>query len=182
MPAHVPKYYTVEEVLALPNDGQRYELVYGELLVSPAPHLLHQRIVGRVFRVVASYCEREGVGEAFISPADLTWGRKDVLAQPDVFVIGSEDALVRTWEDVRRIPLIVEVLSPSTERCDRFEKRVLYRDRAVDVYWILDPNERLAEVWMPTSQFPIVERERVIWYPDGASAPLTTDLPLLLAG
>ena len=181
MPAHAPTYYTVDDVLAFPNDGNRYELVYGKLLVSPSPSFLHQKILSRLFYQIISYCERECAGQALCAPADLTWGRKDVIAQPDIFVIGPEDAHVHTWAEVRRVPLIAEVLSPSTKHYDRFDKRGLYRDRLVDVYWIVDPVEELAEVWTPASQSPVVERERLVWHASGAQTSLIVDLPALFA-
>ena len=181
MPALSSEYYTVDQVLAIPDDGNRRELVYGELLVSPAPRLLHQRVVGRLMRILAEYCERDGLGEVLFSPADLTWGRLDVLAQPDVFVIGLADAGVRTWADVRHIELVAEVTSPSTRHFDRFQKRTLYRDRQVGVYWIVDPDRGLAEVWTPASQSPTIERETLTWHPDGATMPLVIVLASLLA-
>jgi len=120
MPAPVQTYFTVDEVLAFPDDGKRYELVYGELVVSPTPQVLHQRVVMRLTRILLEYCEREAVGEVFGVGADLTWGRRDVITQPDVFAVGPEDCGFKRWADVRRVPLIAEVLSPSTKRHDRF--------------------------------------------------------------
>lgn len=181
MPANAQTYYTVDEVLAFPDDGNRYELVYGELLVSPTPRVLHQRVVMRLTHILLEYCEREGVGEVFGVPADLTWGRQDVITQPDIFVVAREDAGFQHWAEVRRVPLIAEVLSPSTKCHDRFGKRLVYSDQRVDVYWILDAEEDFAEVWTPDAQFPVVERQRLTWYPAGASAPLVIDLAALLA-
>ncbi len=181
MPAPVQTYFTVDEVLAFPDDGKRYELIYGELVVSPTPLVLHQRVVMRLTRILLEYCEREAAGEVFGVGADLTWGRRDVITQPDVFVVGPEDRGFKRWADVRRVPLIAEVLSPSTKRHDRFGKRLVYREQRVDVYWILDAEEASAEVWTPDAQFPVIERERLTWYPTGASAPLLIDLATLLA-
>jgi Uma2 family endonuclease len=180
MPVSSAPYYTVHDVLAIPDDGNRRELVYGELLVSPVPTLRHQKILTGLFRLLADYCDAQGVGQALMSPADLTWGRQDVLIQPDVFVIGVEDAAVKTWSEVRHVPLVAEVLSPSTKRNDRFRKRRVYQDRAVGVYWIIDPEEGAAEVWRSDAEFPEVEWERLTWNPAGASAPLVVDLVTLL--
>lgn len=181
MSALSPAYYTVDQVLEIPDDGNRRELVYGELLVSPVPRPRHQRIVMRLALILTEYCEREGLGEVFGVAADLTWGRQDVLVQPDVFVVGKRDAGFRLWGDVRHVPLVAEVASPSTRHCDRFQKRTLYRDRDVGVYWILDAEGGFAEVWTPESQFPTIERERLIWHPEGASLPLVILLETLLA-
>lgn len=113
MSAPASPYFTVDQVLALPDDGQRYELAYGELLVSPSPSLPHKLVAGRLIRAIADYCDRERVGQAFYSPADLTWGRDDVLLQPDVFVIGREDDGLMSWGSLRHIALVAEVLRAS---------------------------------------------------------------------
>lgn len=181
MPAHDATYYTVDEVLAFPNDGQKYELAYGKLLVSPSPLFRHQRIVMRLAYPLIAYCERFGVGEVFSVAADLTWGRQDVLTQPDVFVIGTDDSAVRSWGDVRRVSLVAEVLSPSSRTHDRFDKRRVYQDRDVDVYWIIDPVGRSAEVWTPQAQFPVMEYERLTWSPAGVDEHFSVLLAELLA-
>ncbi len=180
MPTVIP-YYTVDEVLAFPDDGNRYELVYGELLVSPAPRLRHQRVVNRLYDALTPYCEREQLGEVFAVPADLSWGRSDVLTQPDVFVLPSEYRRGAEWVDVRHVPLVAEVLSPSTARYDRFNKRLAYRDVGVPMYWILDADERVAEVWTPDARFPRIELDLLIWHPASASVPLMIDLAALFA-
>src|SRR5205809_2668433 len=80
-----PIYWTAEMVRQLPDDGNRYEVVYGELLVTPAPRLSHQLLVSRLFHALAEYLAREPVGIVLTSPADISWGRDDVLVQPDLF-------------------------------------------------------------------------------------------------
>ncbi len=181
MPAHEAAYYTVDEVLAFPNDGQKYELAYGKLLVSPSPRFRHQSIVMRLAKSLMGYCDRHSCGQLFNVAADLTWGRQDVLTQPDVFVIGPEDKTVQEWSDVRRVSFIIEVLSPSTRSHDRFDKRRVYQDRAVDLYWIIDPEAKCAEVWTPAAQFPVMEYETSTWAPAGAEEPFTVDVRELLA-
>ena len=77
-----PVYYTADMVRALPEDGNRYEVVYGELLVTPAPRLWHQEIAIRLLRALGEYLDREPVGHLLQSPADISWG-PDILVQPD---------------------------------------------------------------------------------------------------
>ena len=144
MPAALDRYYTRDEVLAFPDDGKRYELVYGELLVSPSPVPRHQRIALCLAAELLTYLRRHPVGEVLMSPADISWGRPDVTAQPDVFVVAKEDAGVCSWEQMRRFLLFVEVLSPSTSRHDRFTKRRLYQDEGVPLYWIIDAERERA--------------------------------------
>ncbi len=119
MPAAVDRFYSRDEVLALPEDGNRYELVYGELLVTPSPALLHQLVVGRLFASLHAYVERHAVGRVFVSPADLSWGRDDLVVQPDVFVVSPPDARSTHWAGIRRLALVAEVLSLATARFDR---------------------------------------------------------------
>ncbi len=181
MPARAQTYYTVDEVLAFPNDGNKYELIYGELVVSPTPLFWHQVIVMRLTHILHAYCQREPVGEVFNVGADLSWGRNDVLTNPDIFVLPPEHWGVESWADVRHIPLIAEVLSKSTARHDRFGKRLVYRDQRVGTYWIVDGKKHAVEVWTPDAQFPHVERERLMWSPSNAAQPLVIELSELFA-
>jgi Uma2 family endonuclease len=176
MSAPASPYLTVEQVLAMPDDGQRHELVYGELLVSPAPNLRHQWIVGSLFALLREYCLRERIGRAFGAAADITWGREDTLVQPDVFVLGARDSHVNEWRDAHDILLVAEVLSPSTRHHDRYRKRIVYRDRGVPLYWIIDPEEGAAEVWTPEASFPVYEESTLLWNPEGASTPFRVTL------
>ncbi len=72
--------------------------------------------------------------------------------------------------------LVAEILSPSSQRYDRFTKRRLYQERRIPAYWVVDGDERLVEVWTPEAEFPAVERERVTWHPLGASRSFTLEL------
>src|SRR5437660_8480553 len=170
-----PTYYTADMVRALPDDGNRYEVVYGELLVTPAPRLWHQKLVGRLQAELEVYLQREPVGEALAAPADISWGR-DLLIQPDVFVVPQEEARGLDWKGIRTLLLAVEVLSPSSLRADRFTKRRLYQERGVEVYWLVDGDERQVEVWTPQAELPAVERRNLVWRPAGATHPLHLEL------
>jgi Uma2 family endonuclease len=180
MPA-LPLYVTAEMVRALPDDGNRYEVVHGELLVSPAPRWLHQRVLSRIHLALAKYLERFAVGEVLASPADISWSA-DVLVQPDLFVVPAEEATGRSWSDIRHLLLVVEVLSPSNPGWDRFQKRRLYQEVGVPCYWIVDADAESVEVWTPHAAFPILEREALSWHPEGAGAPFSLRLTDLFAG
>jgi Uma2 family endonuclease len=168
-------YYTAELVRAMPDDGNRYEVVYGELLVTPAPRVWHQVLVHRLSVGIELYLRTEPIGLILTAPADISWG-PDVLVQPDVFVVPPEEARTLTWSQVRTLLLVAEVLSPSTSRGDRFLKRVRYREAGVPVYWVVDGDERLVEVWTPSDDFPTIQRERLVWHPPGAREPFTLSL------
>jgi Uma2 family endonuclease len=170
-----PLYYTADMVRSMPDDGNRYEVVYGELLVTPAPRLWHQVLVHRLSVALELYLRAQPAGIVLTAPADISWGR-DVLVQPDVFVASAEEARTLTWSSVRTLLLVAEVLSPSTNRGDRFLKRLRYRDAGVHVYWVVDGDERSVEVWTSSDDFPAVERERLVWHAPGACRPLTLAL------
>ncbi len=173
MPA--PTYYTAEMVRALPEDGNRYEVVHGELLVTPAPRIWHEVVWGRVFDALRAYARVEPVGYVFGSRSDISYG-PDSLVSPDIIVVPIEEARTDDWAKVRHLLLVVEVLSPSSKRHDRFTKRRLYQEQAVPLYWIVDSEAKAVEVWTPEARFPHVERERVVWHPAGATTSLA--LPL----
>ncbi len=165
-----PVYYSADMVRALPDDGNRYETVHGELLVTPVPRAWHQEIVGRLFEKLRPYIRHQGVGHVLASPADISW-TDDTLVQPDLFVVDLEEARTMVWAHMQTLFLVVEVLSPSTARYDRFTKRRLYQEVRIPAYWIVDPNTCAVEIWTPEDELPRVERERVTWQPTGAAEP-----------
>jgi Uma2 family endonuclease len=171
----VPIYYTAEMVRAMPDDGNRYEVVYGELLVTPAPRSWHQVLVKRLSFELERYLRSDPVGELLNAPADISWGT-DVLVQPDVFVVDPDEARTLDWSRMRTLLLVAEVLSPSTSKGDRFLKRLRYREAGVPLYWVVDGDERVVELWTPKDDFPSLVRERLVWHPDGARQPFTLSL------
>ena len=170
-----PVYYTADMVRAMPDDGNRYEVVYGELLVTPAPRAWHQVLVHRLSVAIELYLRTEPVGIVLTAPADISWGR-DVLVQPDVFVVLPEEARTLTWSRMQTLLLVAEVLSPSTARGDRMLKRLRYRDAGVPLYWLVDGDERSVEVWTPADDFPAIEHDRLVWQATGARMPFTLTL------
>ena len=170
-----PLYYTADMVRALPNDGKRYETVHGELLVTPAPRAWHQEVLQRLNRRLVDFLAESAVGHLFLSPADISWSH-DTLVQPDLFVVDLEQARTMEWAQMQNLLLVVEVLSTTTARYDRFAKRRLYQEVDVPTYWIVDPDIRSVEVWTPQDELPRMERERVVWHPRGTAETLTVDL------
>ena len=174
-----PTYYTADLVRALPDDGNRYEVVHGELLVTPAPRALHQLVVQRLSTALDRYLGTHRVGQLFASPADISWG-PDILVQPDLFVVDIAEARTLDWSRMRHLLLAIEVLSPTTARADRFTKRRLYQEVGVGTYWIVDADARQAEVWTPDLAFPTIERKRLTWRPTGAPSPFAIQLAEIL--
>ena len=171
-----PTYWTAAMVRELPDDGNRYECIDGELLVTPAPRWRHQDVVGAMYRHLYAWLQQEPVGKVTFSPADIEIV-PDTLVQPDVFVVPRESSgvLPREWHEVRTLLLAVEVLSPSTARYDRVTKRRFFARAGVPEYWIVDVDARVIERWTPTDERPEIlgEEETLTWTPTGARAPFT---------
>ena len=175
-----PRYWTAEMVRALPEDGKRYETVYGELLVSPSPRPMHQLVLSRLMFAIEIYLRREPVGVIISSPADISWG-DDTLVQPDLFVVERSQAATLKWASMQQLLLAIELLSPSSLNADRFTKRVLYQRQSVGTYWVIDADEGSDEVWRPGVIFPETAERELSWQPEGASTALTIALAELFA-
>ncbi len=180
--AAIQRDWTVEEVLALPDDGQRYEVVDGALLVSPSPRLPHQEAVGELLARIKSYLAGTRMGYAFAAPADIIFGPR-TLVQPDLFVappVGGRRP--REWVDITTLLLTVEVLSRATARADRTTKRTLYQRMAVPEYWIVDLQARRVERWRPQERRAEVVDGVLAWQPSAELPPLEIHLPSFFAG
>ena len=169
--------WTADMVRALPDDGKRYEVIDGELFVTPSPALLHQRAAFAVAKLVSAYVDRHTLGEVLLAPADVL-SSKHVLVQPDVFVVPLIDGRKpASWEETARLLLAIEILSPSTARADRHVKRRLYQREGVPEYWIVDVDAGLIERWRPEDERPEILAEQLEWRPDPTHPPLLLDLP-----
>ncbi len=171
-----PIYYAADMVRALPDDGNRYEVVHGELLVTPTPRLWHEEIAGRLYELIRIYLRQEPVGHAIGSRSDLSWGLSDVLVSPDLFVVPLDEVRQLDWLALRTVLLAAEVLSPSSTRADRFTKRRLYQEQKVPLYWVIDPDEHFVEVWRPGDDLPIIVRDQLEWRPAGSSESFVLSL------
>ena len=172
-------YHSMQEIIDRPADGRRYEVVWGELLVTSMVSLPHQRALTQVASPVSEYCDRFDLGETILGPADISWG-PDTLVKPDVFVVPRSELGGDDWSSVKTLRFVAEVLSPETARHDRFQKRVLYQRQGVEMLWLIDIDRRFVEVWTPDALFPVVETERVSWQPAGAESPLVIEIGELL--
>jgi Uma2 family endonuclease len=168
--------WTAELARALPDDGNRYEVLDGELFVTPAPALLHQRALLELYDRLKPYVVAHGLGEALLSPADIEFSPKR-LVQPDLFVIpDAPGGRRKAWREVKSLLLAVESLSPTTARADRIKKRKIYQDEGVPEYWIIDPDARAFERWRPSDERPEILADTLVWHPRAEIEPLTIDL------
>ena len=175
MPAQQTEW-TADMVRALPDDGNRYEVLDGELLVSPSPMLAHQRALALLYQQLAPYVHGHKLGEVLWSPADIEFSKRD-LVQPDLFVIPAPlSDQVKNWSDVTSLLLVIEVLSPSTAFGDRNRKRPAYQKQRIPEYWIVDLDAQLVERWTPDDSQPEILLESLTWNPQEEIEPLRIDL------
>ena len=176
MPALPTTGWTVQMLEALPDDGNRYEIIDGELLVTPAPRRSHQRAVRRLLTLLDVYLRPREDIEVLASPADIRVGERTSV-QPDVFVAPIEEGqLATTWPEVRALLLAIEVLSPGTARVDRHQKRRLYQREGVAEYWVVDLDSRLVERWRPGDERPEILTQTLEWKPAGIDRAFVVDL------
>jgi Uma2 family endonuclease len=132
MPAGVPLTY--EDLQSFPDDGRRYELIDGTLVVTPAPGAPHQVVVAALCRVL--FAARPKGTAVLMGPMDFVSDPTTVL-QPDVVVIDADEALQPRL--IRTPHLVVEVLSPSSRSQDLGSKLLAYAKAGVPAYWVIDP-------------------------------------------
>jgi Uma2 family endonuclease len=188
------KLWTLDEFYALPDDGRRYELIDGRLIVdgvlvplgdlalleramTPPPPWRHQLAVTLLSSLLLTYVVRFGIGHAIAAPADVPLG-EGLIVRPDIFVIPTTAAgrMPLDWAEAGGLLLAVEVLSPSSAHADKVTKRSLYLSEGVPEYWIVDVDSRAIDRWQQGDTRPALLDEKVEWLPRGASEPLVIDL------
>lgn len=180
MPA-IERRWTAADVRELIREDQpwpRYELIHGELLVTPAPRDPHEHAITELLLLLHPFVAQREFGVVKQSPCDILI-KAETIVQPDLFVVPAyqrADGTPLLWPDELYMLLVVEVLSPSSLRTDRVMKRDLYLDNGVAEYWIVDLDADVIERWRPSQHSPQLLRETVTWTPFGDAA-LTIDLP-----
>lgn len=141
----VKKHYTYADYLKL-DDANRYELIEGELAVTPSPGLKHQHVTDNLATEIKSFVLEKGLGIVIQSPFDVVLS-EGVVLQPDILFVSRERYHLFTRACLRGAPdLVVEVISPSTGGRDRIKKSRLYQRCGVPELWLIDPEARTAEV------------------------------------
>jgi Uma2 family endonuclease len=129
----------------LPSDGHRYEILDGDLTMTPAPSPRHQRVSRRLQRALEDHFQARDLGEVFNAPIDVILTDRDVV-QPDLVVV-AEPAQVSARGIEGPPLLVVEVLSPATRTRDRTVKARRYAELGVPHYWLVDPEGRRVECY-----------------------------------
>ena len=141
---------TYDDYVGLPNDGKRYEILDGELFVTPAPRPRHQQVSINLEFILLQHIRGHRLGQILHAPIDLILDPATV-AQPDILFIRAGREAIISERGIEGAPtLVVEVLSPSTARLDRDRKMKLYAEHGVPYYWIVDPESRSVEAYTLT--------------------------------
>ena len=174
--------WTYEEFARLPDDGNRYEVIGGELYVTPTPKAIHQKILMRLGAAVEVFTAEHGVGELF-GPLDVLFGEGDYM-EPDLVFVRSDRLDIVTDRGAEGPPdLIVEVLSPTTAIRDRGIKRERYAYFGVPEYWVVDPVRKRIEVYRlgeDADRPAEIAAERLEWQPVEGGPVLSLDVSQLL--
>ena len=162
---HSARRFTADDLADLPDDGNRYEVLDGALLVTPAPSRAHQLVQVRLILALGPYATSLGL-DIMAAPTAVRSSPVTEL-QPDVLVLprryaGRADA---AWERMSALVLVIEILSPSSRTIDRDRKRVAYLANGVAEYWIVDADKRTVEVWRPGSTHGTLVTGVLHWQP-----------------
>lgn len=176
MPLPVPRL-TIDMLDELPDDGTRYELLDGFLLVTPAPTNAHQIVASRLVTMLSTALGPHS-GARVVGVGAIQRG-KDTQLQPDVLVYPASFSPSTHWREIRGWWLAVEVLSPSSRLYDREVKRGAYLALGVKEYWIVDPDTCSVDVWSPHHTSPDRLTDRLVWRPPEIDREIVLDLRAL---
>jgi Uma2 family endonuclease len=143
-----PGEWTYEDYLAIPDDGNRYEVIYGELyLMSPAPTPIHQLVSAELMYMLQTFIKKNHLGVVLGAPCDVILDPGGTPVEPDILFITRARTHIIAEKNILGAPdMIMEILSPSNPEHDRITKFNLYQESGVKEYWIVDPQARTIEV------------------------------------
>ena len=178
MPALVADW-TIDMLDALPDDGQRYELIDGVLHVTPSPNEGHQDVARDLCGRLSAYFAGSDIGKVMISPSDVWRGeRRRNRVQPDVYVVKRIDGKRAPYPyHLRDLLLAVEIVSPSNPLLDYQIKRDLYLREGVGEYWVVHPDARNVSRWSGAADPGEVLSTTLRWHPHGLETSFVLDLP-----
>lgn len=168
---------TYKDYLVLP-DEKRYELIQGELIVTPSPIPYHQVISGNIEYELRKHVRENEIGIIFDAPCDVYLDENNVI-QPDIFFISKSRLNIIGEANIQGTPdLIVEILSESTAYRDLVKKKKLYALYRVQEYWIIDPDEKQVEIYSLKDKEFVLHRAYKV--NDTLRSPLLSDLEIEL--
>jgi Uma2 family endonuclease len=171
--------WTSDMLDRLPDDGNRYEIIGGELFVTPSPSYSHQSVVGALYARLRSYLRPFSIARAVISPSDVRTGDASRnRVQPDVFVVRMrEGAVPPSPFELGDLLLAIEVESWSNAAYDFQTKRELYLRNGVPEYWVASPEARTIARWRGPHDPAELLTDTLVWHPGGMAEPLILALP-----
>ena len=153
--AVVQRRWTYRDLVALPEDNLRHELLDGEHVVSPSPALAHQQVSMNLIAAIVPYLEEQPAGRLLHAPFDVKLSLFTVLVPDLVYFTAERFARVVNEKHAIAAPdLVVEILSPGTRRRDKGRKRAIYEREGAGEYWIVDPEAKQVTVLRRTGPAP----------------------------
>ena|SRR5687767_9455438 len=142
-----PRPFTVYDYRELPEGPPNYQLIEGELEMSPSPNRAHQKILIKLIKSLGAYLDKTEKGEIYCAPFDVFLTELNVY-QPDLVYISNDRKAILTDQGTEGAPdLVIEILSPRTAKLDRGVKRDIYARTGVQELWIVDPERQQVEVY-----------------------------------
>lgn len=127
--------HTYDDFRSIPEDGHRYELIFGEIVISPSPHTKHQHALGELFTRMKQFVHERQLGRVYFAPVDVKLSPNNVV-QPDLLFVKRQRLRIVRNEFIDGAPdLVVEALSPANRMQDLVKKAVLYGLHGVPEYW-----------------------------------------------
>ena len=140
--------FSYEDLRLFPDDGLRRELIDGEVYVTPAPIIRHQRTVTRLSRLIGNFLDAHPLGEVLVAPVDVIFSEEDDVTEPDILYVSNERASIVSERGLEGAPdWLIEVTSPSTRKRDFTLKLKRYQKYGVRLYWIIDLEAEMVHVW-----------------------------------
>ena len=173
--ATLQKRWTIEQLSRLPDDGNRYELVHGELFATPAPRASHEIILARLHEILAPYVRANCLGLVLHRAVVQVDGSQ---VEPDLTVQQVHPIAVADWNTAPIPSLVVEVLSDVTRRRDLGAKSELYLAAGVPEYWIVDEDTKSVRV-IRNEMADVVATRELGWQPVSAAEPLVFEVAIL---
>ncbi len=172
--AQTTAVWTLAELERLPDDGNKYEVVDGELFVTPAPSPAHESLADELDEILDPYVRAQRIGRVHRPRSVIRTSGSEV--EPDLMVRPLVSPPPDTWEEAPIPLLVVEIVSRTTRRRDHEQKRAFYLRNGVAEYWLVDGTLRAIRVVRPQADDVLVEQE-LVWQPAGASEALRVDVP-----
>ncbi|EDY21580.1 protein of unknown function DUF820 [Chthoniobacter flavus Ellin428] len=170
---------TAAEFFLLPEGPPYFQLLDGDLYVSPSPRRYHQKLILRLAVLLQTYLDRTLLGEIYVAPSDVIF-TEDTILNPDIYYVSRERMGILTDQGAEGAPdLVVEVLLPSTAKLDLGRKREVYAESGVKEMWVVSPKTSAVEIY----RFPENPNEpvAVIGFGSSLTSPIFPGLVLLVS-